>query len=139
MSLDQASAAEKLHPCDRCEKLVVCYWFGSYWLCPDCVLIAAEHLGKVAAGRAIERLAEDHQVRVELRERVKQQQQRIYELLLQIGEAGACKGCAASIVWVRHKPNRKHPAGALAPYDLDGVNHFVTCPKSAHFKSAKGA
>ena len=143
MPLDQASAAvalqadAKLHPCDRCEKLVACDWFGSFWLCADCVLIAAEHLGKLAAGRAIERLAEYHRLRVELRERLKQQQQRIYDLLLQVGETGYCKGCAAPIVWVRHKPNRRHPEGARAPYDYDGVNHFVTCPKGAQFK--KGA
>ena len=128
-----------LHPCDKCERITPCEWFGSFWFCAECVLIAADALGKEAAARAIERLAEYHQLRVELRTRLTEQQKRTHDLLLQVGETGVCKGCAAAIIWIRHKPNRRHPQGALAPYDYDGVNHFVTCPQSAQFRKAKGA
>ena len=46
-----------LGPCDRCERIKLCGWFGSFWLCEACVKIATEAIGLEAAGRAIERLA----------------------------------------------------------------------------------
>jgi hypothetical protein len=49
-------------------------------------------------------------------------------LVANIGERGTCKGCLRDIVWITHKN------GVSAPYDLDGVNHFATCPKSNQFK-----
>lgn len=51
------------------------------------------------------------------------------ELLLgNVGDFATCTGCQRGIYWVRHKNGKK------APYDLDGVNHFVTCPQAHEFR-----
>lgn len=42
--------------CDRCERIKPVGWFGCFWLCDQCTLIAVEALTVEAAGRAIERL-----------------------------------------------------------------------------------
>jgi hypothetical protein len=49
-------------------------------------------------------------------------------LLKQIGQPGECSGCHAPIVWVRHKN------GKQTPYTLEGLNHFIDCPKRGQFK-----
>ena len=46
-----------LQPCDRCERIKQCGWFGSFCLCEACASIAAHAIGREAAGRAIARLA----------------------------------------------------------------------------------
>ena len=57
---------------------------------------------------------------------------RISTLIELIAESHrACKACHATIYFVRHR-NR-----SLAPYTLDGLNHFLTCPDAKEFK--KGA
>lgn len=58
-------------------------------------------------------------------------QANIDRLFAAIGERARCAGCNAPIVWVLHKTGRK------APYDHDGVNHFITCPKREDFKRGK--
>jgi len=37
-----------------------------------------------------------------------------------------------AIYWVRHPDS-----GRNAPYDPDGVNHFITCPRAADFRKKK--
>jgi hypothetical protein len=49
-------------------------------------------------------------------------------LLKAIGDPGICRGCTASILWVRHRN------GVKAPYNPDGVNHFATCSKAKAFQ-----
>ena len=55
----------------------------------------------------------------------------VARLLHNVGKPGVCKGCNQPIIWVRHN------SGASAPYDLDAVNHFVTCPMRDQFKKKK--
>jgi hypothetical protein len=45
-------------------------------------------------------------------------------------DEGTCRGCPATIFWVRHQN------GKTAPYEIDGTNHFVTCPASRTFRKA---
>lgn len=49
------------------------------------------------------------------------------DLLSRVGQGGRCRGCHAAIWWVVHLNN------ARTPYDQDGTNHFVTCPKRDDF------
>lgn len=44
------------------------------------------------------------------------------------GQPVNCKGCSQLIYWIRHAN------GAKAPYDANGCNHFITCPRRADFK-----
>lgn len=46
------------------------------------------------------------------------------------GDVGPCRGCRQSVFWV------KHANGKNAPYDVTGINHFITCPKAKEFKRA---
>lgn len=41
---------------------------------------------------------------------------------------GRCRGCGQPIAWART------PAGRSAPLDLDGTNHFATCPEADRFR-----
>ena len=54
----------------------------------------------------------------------------IQRLLGNVAEGNFCKGCHAQIYWLKHKN------GVKTPYDADGTNHFITCPKRAEFKRA---
>ena len=56
--------------------------------------------------------------------------ERISALLKHCGDAATCAGCGAAIFWMRHLP----PKVRRAPYNPDGVNHFVTCPHAEAFK-----
>jgi len=56
---------------------------------------------------------------------------RIHELLVNIGDPAYCRGCEAPIYWVRHK------TGTLAPYTVDGQNHFIDCPNAKEFRRGK--
>jgi hypothetical protein len=105
-----------LEPCDRCERIVNCEWFGCFSLCDDCRPRAVEAIGLEAGGRAIHRLAQLHQAEA-----------RIEELVERIGSAGVC-GCGKEIYWLRHRN------GVNAPYDRNGVNHFATCPKRGEYR-----
>jgi hypothetical protein len=50
-------------------------------------------------------------------------------LLMHVSTTGTCKGCGEPIRWVHHVDTGKH-----TPYNLDGINHFVTCPDRVKFK-----
>ena len=54
---------------------------------------------------------------------------RITHLLDQTGSRGTCRGCDRPVMWVRHKN------GKLAPYTLDGLNHFADCPAAERFRN----
>jgi hypothetical protein len=43
-----------------------------------------------------------------------------------------CKACGEQLAFVRHRNKQ------LAPYSLDGTNHFITCPLADGFRN-KGA
>lgn len=49
-------------------------------------------------------------------------------LLRRVGDVQRCKGCNATIYWVRHSNDRP------TPYDPTGEIHFATCPKADQFK-----
>jgi len=55
-------------------------------------------------------------------------------LLKHVGEEGTCRGCGASIFWVRHI-GKERPV----PYDPDGLNHFATCPRADQFRKKEKA
>lgn len=46
-------------------------------------------------------------------------------------EVRPCKACGTQLAFVRHRN------GKIAPYTLDGVNHFATCPKAEQFRRGK--
>ena len=52
----------------------------------------------------------------------------LIRLLDAITERTSCKGCGRTIWFVRLK------SGKLAPYTVDGINHFADCPAAAQFK-----
>lgn len=58
-----------------------------------------------------------------------EQRERMAALLKHVGEPGRCKGCSAAITWVRHLDS-----GRTTPYDIDGLNHFASCPEAKQFK-----
>jgi hypothetical protein len=43
-------------------------------------------------------------------------------------EIRPCKACGVKIAFVRHNN------GKLAPYTVDGLNHFINYPQAASFK-----
>ena len=55
-------------------------------------------------------------------------QKNIAALLKAIGQPATCKGCPATIWWVRHLNGKR------VPYDGDGTNHFATCPRAGEFR-----
>ena len=59
------------------------------------------------------------------------QQDAMAKMLLHIGGPGKCRGCDATIWWVRHNN------GKAVPYDASGLNHFVSCPEAKQFKAGK--
>lgn len=56
------------------------------------------------------------------------QKEAMAKLLNLVGTPGVCRGCEASVFWVRHLN------GANTPYDPSGLNHFVSCPKADNFR-----
>jgi len=48
-------------------------------------------------------------------------------------ETRPCKGCGIQVAGVLHRN------GKLAPYTLDGMNHFINCPKAEQFRNKKAA
>lgn len=53
---------------------------------------------------------------------------RLAALVKNAGTPGECRSCHAGIFWIHHPGT-----GRNAPYDADGVNHFITCPnRDAH-------
>lgn len=58
--------------------------------------------------------------------------ERIAALLRNVAEnIRPCRACGVDIAMVRHRN------GKLAPYTMDGVNHFVNCPKAEQFRTKK--
>jgi hypothetical protein len=60
---------------------------------------------------------------------VKDLKRNIALLLNSAGNRAICRGCKADIYWLNHTNGKK------APYDLDGGNHFATCPNANEFKN----
>jgi hypothetical protein len=54
-------------------------------------------------------------------------------LMLVAEEVRPCKACGVQLAFVRHHNGR------LAPYTIDGVNHFIACPKAEDFRKQKAA
>jgi len=52
-------------------------------------------------------------------------------LMLIAEEVRPCKACGVQLAFVRHHNGR------LAPYTIDGVNHFITCEKAEDFRKQK--
>lgn len=52
-------------------------------------------------------------------------------LVKNMGDPGVCKGCGAEIWWMIHRNGKR------APYDPNGVNHFVTCVDREQFRKEK--
>ncbi len=69
-----------------------------------------------------EELAAVSELLAKLRRQVKR-------LLDQVGDEGECKGCGATIYWVRHKKS-----GKAVPYTPEALNHFADCPKAQSFR-----
>jgi len=59
---------------------------------------------------------------------LKPPQERIKDMLKALGREDKCKGCGATIWWVRTKNDKP------APYSEAGVNHFADCPKANEFR-----
>ena len=56
-------------------------------------------------------------------------EKRMASLLQNVAEEiRPCKACGVQLAFVRHRNSK------LAPYTLDGVNHFATCPKADQFR-----
>ena len=55
---------------------------------------------------------------------------RLLELINE--ESRTCKACGVLIFFVRHRN------GKMAPYTIDGLNHFMNCPQAAQFRKAAG-
>ncbi len=54
-------------------------------------------------------------------------------LMLIAEEVRPCKGCGQQLAFVKHKN------GKLAPYTIEGLNHFLDCPKAEEFRRQKAA
>lgn len=53
-------------------------------------------------------------------------------LALVAEETRSCRRCPMTLYFVRHRN------GHLAPYTIDGVNHFINCPAAKDFRKPKG-
>ena len=47
-------------------------------------------------------------------------------------ETRQCKACGTLLFFVQHRN------GKIAPYTIEGVNHFSNCPQAARFKKGSG-
>ena len=60
-------------------------------------------------------------------------EKRMASLLQNVAEEiRPCKACGVQLAFVRHRNSK------LAPYTLDGINHFITCEKAEQFRKAAG-
>jgi hypothetical protein len=57
----------------------------------------------------------------------------VAETLGRLGKEGTCRGCGATIWWV------KNAAGKSQPYSRQGISHFADCPKAAEFRKKREA
>jgi hypothetical protein len=44
---------------------------------------------------------------------------------------GLCRSCGARIIWATHN------SGNRAPFNLDGVSHFATCPQGNEWRHGR--
>lgn len=59
-------------------------------------------------------------------------EERLARLLMLVAEeVRPCKACGVQLAFVRHN------TGKLAPYTMDGLNHFVNCPEAESFRKRK--
>lgn len=59
-------------------------------------------------------------------------EQRMANLLALIAtEIRDCRACGRKLYFVRHSN------GKLAPYTIEGVNHFIDCANAAQFKRGR--
>ena len=56
---------------------------------------------------------------------IKEHAEALQGLFASIGIKGQCRGCRAQIYWVRDEDRDK-----TIPFNIDGTNHFTTCPKA---------
>lgn len=54
-------------------------------------------------------------------------QRTVKEFLLRTSNLGTCSGCRATVYWTVHLNGKR------APYDENGLNHFVSCPQAEKF------
>jgi hypothetical protein len=47
------------------------------------------------------------------------------------GNISPCCGCGEKVKWV------EHASGKVAPYTLDGLNHFRNCPEAERFRKTR--
>jgi hypothetical protein len=59
-------------------------------------------------------------------------EERVETLLKLVAEeVRPCRACGVMLAMVRHHN------GKLAPYDMQGVNHFILCSSAAEFRRKK--
>lgn len=63
-----------------------------------------------------------------VRELTNQPKEHIAVILGSLGTPGYCRGCGQAIWWVTHIN------GKPTMYTLDGLNHFINCPKASIFR-----
>lgn len=68
----------------------------------------------------------------EMAEALTKAEARAAALVKNIGAPGRCSGCHSVIWWMLHMNGKR------TPYDADGTNHFITCPKRDDFRKSKG-
>lgn len=56
------------------------------------------------------------------------QAEAMQSLLRNIGDLAQCSGCHALIYWVKHRN------GKQTPYETNGLNHFISCPRADQFR-----
>lgn len=62
-------------------------------------------------------------------------ERRARDLVRLTGRPGQCRGCGAEIMWLAHTPREPGRNPTMTPYDEDGTNHFITCPKREEFRN----
>lgn len=73
-----------------------------------------------------------HNPHVKGKDCLQSQQEYIAQLVLRVGNIDRCKGCNATIYWIRHL-NGNH-----GPYTSRGVIHFIDCPEAETFRRSMG-
>ena len=50
------------------------------------------------------------------------------------GDIAECKGCGATVYFVKHRTKNKDGSNKTGIYNPDGISHYATCPKSGDYK-----
>ena len=69
---------------------------------------------------------------VDLNEELKLTKGKLEDLLRHCGDSAICRGCGKPIYWMTHLDTKRR-----APYEADGTNHFVRCPKADEFRKER--